>query len=197
MTTQVLTAALMIGLGVICGETMNEPVTDAMVLDHEADRITGETERLDEVYEGKVVLIVNVASRCGYTKQYRSLEELYRLHKDDGFEVLAFPANDFGGQEPGSNDEILEFCRSSYDVTFPMFAKIAVTGDEAHPLYDDLRSQPEPIGGEPRWNFTKFLVDRSGRVVARFESAQDPMGEVVLSAVEEALAAEQDDPEGD
>lgn len=163
---------------------------DAFVLDHDVDRITGETERLAEVYEGKVVLIVNVASRCGFTRQYEGLQELYEAHKDDGLVVLGFPANDFGGQEPGTNEEILEFCTSAFDVSFPMFAKIAVTGDDAHPLYKDLRDQPEPIGGEPAWNFTKFLVNRSGEVVARFGPRVEPTDEALVREIEELLEAD-------
>lgn len=160
----------------------------AFVLNFEMERIEGEKERLDK-YKGKVVLIVNTASRCGLTPQYEALEKLYRERKDDGFVVLGFPANDFRNQEPGTNEEILEFCRQRFDVTFPLFARISVLGETAHPLYKRLASQPEPIGGEPRWNFTKFLVDRQGRVVARFEPGVRPDDERLTSKVEELLAA--------
>ena len=173
----------------ISADTGMESVeVDPFVLDHEADRITGEAENLEDAYLGDVLLIVNVASRCGYTKQYAELEELYRAHKDDGLVVLGFPADDVGGQEPGSDAEIMEFCSSRFDVTFPMFAKIAVTGDGTHPLYQDLAQQAEPIGGAPKWNFTKFLVNRSGEVIARFEPADAPMGDKLRAAVEAALA---------
>jgi glutathione peroxidase len=168
----------------------NNGSIDALVLDHEAERIDGTVESLAEVYKGRVVLIVNVASRCGYTPQYEDLEALYREHAEQGLVVLGFPCNDFGAQEPGSNDEVHEFCTSTFDVTFPMFAKVAVLGDEAHPLYMDLRQQPAPIGGEPKWNFTKFLVGRDGRVLRRFEPKDTPMGETIRAAVAEALAAQ-------
>jgi len=156
------------------------------VLDHDVNRITGEAESLGQ-YEGKVVLIVNVASKCGYTGQYEQLEALYKQHKDDGFVVLGFPANNFLKQEPGSDEEILEFCTSTYDVTFPMFSKIDVLGEEAHSLYKDLAGQPEPIGGEPQWNFTKFLVNRQGQVISRFDTKTSPDDEQVVAAINALL----------
>lgn len=159
----------------------------AYVLNFEMERIEGEKERLDK-YKGKVVLLVNTASRCGLTPQYEALEKLYRDRKDDGLMVLGFPANDFRNQEPGTNEQILEFCRERFDVTFPLFARIGVVGEDAHPLYKRLAAQPEPLGGEPRWNFTKFLVDREGRVVARFEPGVRPDDERLTSKVEELLA---------
>lgn len=156
------------------------------VLDHEAKRITGETESL-QTYEGKVVMVVNVASKCGFTGQYEQLESLYDKYKDQGFVVLGFPSNQFGSQEPGSNAEIAEFCRSTYDVSFPMFEKVDVKGENAHPLYKELVSQAEPIGGEPEWNFTKFLIARDGTVARRFDTRTSPDDEKVVSAIEELL----------
>jgi glutathione peroxidase len=134
-------------------------------------------------YEGKVVLIVNVASRCGFTPQYAGLEALYEKYKDRGFAILGFPANNFGGQEPGTNEEIKTFCSTKYNVTFPMYSKISVKGDDKAPLYQFLTA----TGGEIQWNFTKFLVDKSGRVVARFEPKVTPESSEVTSAIEKAL----------
>lgn len=140
-------------------------------------------------FKGKVVLIVNVASRCGFTKQYASLQALYESRKDQGFVVLGFPANNFMGQEPGSDAEIKQFCTSKYNVTFPMFSKISVKGADQHPLYKLLASQPKPVGEEPGWNFTKYLLDRDGRAVARFGPSTDPMSEQVTKRVDELLSA--------
>lgn len=162
---------------------------ESSVLAHEAVRMDGRVVELDEAYAGKVVLIVNVASRCGYTRQYEGLEEAYRTWKEDGLVVLGFPANDFGRQEPGSNEQILEFCRSRFDVTFPMFEKVVVTGERAHPVYRAIAELDPPIGGEPRWNFTKFLVDHTGTVLARFEPSDEPMGETMQQAIAEAIEA--------
>ncbi len=127
-------------------------------------------------FRGKVLLIVNVASRCGFTPQYTGLEALYRKYRDRGFEVLGFPCNQFGAQEPGSEAEIGAFCSSTYDVTFPMFGKIDVNGADAHPLYQHLKNaRPGLLGTEGiKWNFTKFLVDRQGEVVARYAPKDSP-----------------------
>jgi glutathione peroxidase len=140
-------------------------------------------------YRGKVVLIVNVASRCGFTPQYAGLEALYEKYKDRGFVILGFPANNFGGQEPGTNEEIKTFCTTKYNVTFPMYSKISVKGDDKAPLYQFLTDQQAnpATGGEIQWNFTKFLVDKSGRVVARFEPKVTPQSPDVTSAIEKAL----------
>lgn len=140
----------------------------AYVLNFTMERIDGTEESLEK-YKGKVIVMVNVASKCGFTTQYKGLERLYRTYKDDGLVVLGFPANNFANQEPGTNEEIAAFCRDTYDVTFPMFAKISVIGEDQHPLYKRLTSQPAPIGGNPKWNFTKFVVDQKGRVVARVD----------------------------
>ena len=127
-------------------------------------------------YKGKVMLIVNVASKCGFTSQYEGLEDLYRTYKDRGLVILGFPCNQFGGQESGSEEQIMDFCRLNYGVTFPMFAKIEVNGANTHPLYVHLKKrQPGILGSEViKWNFTKFLVDRQGHVVQRFSSSSKP-----------------------
>ena len=135
-------------------------------------------------YQGKVVLIVNVASRCGFTSQYAGLEALYEKYKDRGFVILGFPANNFGGQEPGTNEEIKTFCSTKYNVTFPMYAKSSVKGDDKAPLYQFLT---DTTGSEIQWNFTKFLVDKNGKVVARFEPKVTPESPDVAGAIEKAL----------
>lgn len=140
-------------------------------------------------YKGKVVLMVNVASQCGYTAQYETLQKLYAAKKDAGLVVLGFPANNFGSQEPGSEADIKQFCSSKFNVTFPMFSKISVKGDDTHPLYKKLAEQPKPVGGEPGWNFTKFLVDRSGHVVARYDSKVKPDAKDLTTKIDELLAA--------
>ena len=140
-------------------------------------------------YQGKVVLIVNVASRCGFTPQYAGLEALYEKYKDRGFAILGFPANNFGAQEPGTNEEIKTFCSTKYNVTFPMYSKISVKGDDKAPLYQFLTDQQAnpATGGEIQWNFTKFLVDKNGKVVARFEPKVTPESPEVAGAIEKAL----------
>lgn len=164
------------------------PEDKAFVLWPTMNLIDGTPQRLD-AYRGKVVLMVNTASKCGLTPQYEALEKLYREHKDRGLVILAFPANNFAGQEPGTNKEIAEFCTQNYGVTFPVFEKISVKGDDCHLLYRQLAGQPEPIGGEPKWNFTKFLIDRSGRVVARFEPRITPDDPRVIEKIKELLEA--------
>ncbi len=158
----------------------------AYVLHHTVEMIDGGQESLEQ-YRGRVVLTVNVACECGLTKQYAKLEALYRKYKDRGLVVIGFPSNDFGGQEPGSNAQIAEFCSSKFDVTFPMAGKICVVGDEAHPLYRQFCDQPAPIGGEPEWNFAKFLVARDGQVVDRFDAKTEPDDPAVIFAVEKHL----------
>jgi glutathione peroxidase len=163
-----------------------KPTTPTSVLDTTATRIDGTSENLS-IYKGKVVLIVNVASKCGLTGQYKALQSLYDAKKDDGLVILGFPANDFASQEPGSNSDIKAFCESKFGVTFPMFEKISVKGDGAHPLYKALAALPAPLGGEPKWNFTKFLVDRSGAVVARFEPRTKPDDPAMVKAIDSLL----------
>lgn len=162
--------------------------SDPYVLGYTMNRIDGSSEDL-ATYKGKVVLIVNVASQCGYTKQYAGLEKLYESKKEDGLVILGFPANEFGKQEPGSNAEIKEFCSAKFNVTFPMFEKIVVKGEGVAPLYKQLAAQPAPIGGEPKWNFTKFLVDKSGKVVARYEPAVKPDDQNLIKKIDELLRA--------
>lgn len=139
-------------------------------------------------YAGKLVLVVNTASRCGLTPQYEGLEALADRYRARGFEVLAFPANDFMGQEPGTDAEIREFCRLKYDVSFPVFSKLHVKGDEQHPLYAFLTEKSQKPG-PVKWNFTKFLVDPQGRVVERFEPKVDPSDKLVVQAIESRLPA--------
>jgi len=142
-------------------------------------------------YKGKVVLLVNVASKCGYTPQYTALEAIYEKYKDRGFVIVGVPANNFGSQEPGSNAEIKTFCSSKYHVTFPMMAKVSVKGSDITPLYQFLtdKSANPQTGGEIQWNFTKFLVGPDGRVIARFEPNVTPDSPEVTSAIEKALAS--------
>jgi glutathione peroxidase len=149
------------------------------------DNIDGEETKLEK-YKGDVLLVVNVASRCGHTKQYAGLQTMYEQYKDQGFKVLGFPANNFMGQEPGTEEEIKEFCTTNFGVTFPMFSKISVKGDDTHDLYKWLIATSDP-DQEVRWNFEKFLVDRDGKVVARFEPGVQPEDEKLVAAVESAL----------
>jgi glutathione peroxidase len=141
----------------------------------DAKGINGQTQSLAD-YQGKTLLIVNVASKCGFTPQYKGLEALYRQYKDKGLVVLGFPCDQFGHQEPGDETEIKNFCSLSYDVSFPMFAKIKVNGDDAHPLYKHLKSEATGLLGTEgvKWNFTKFLVDKSGKVIKRYGSIDTP-----------------------
>jgi glutathione peroxidase len=157
------------------------------VYSYTLNSIDGKPAPLTE-YKGKVVLIVNVASQCGYTPQYSALEAIYEKYKDQGFVILGFPANNFGAQEPGTNEEIKTFCSRKYSVTFPMFSKISVKGTDQAPLYSYLTKETGPgISGDIKWNFTKFLVDRSGSVVQRFEPAVTPDSEEMVGAIEKQL----------
>jgi glutathione peroxidase len=140
-------------------------------------------------YKGKVLLLVNVASKCGFTPQYTALEALYEKYKGQGLVVIGFPANNFMAQEPGSNEEIKTFCSRKYNVTFPMYSKISVKGDDKSPIYQfltDKGANPN-TGGEIKWNFTKFLVARDGAVISRFEPAVKPDSPEVIAAIEKAL----------
>ncbi|PFK46431.1 glutathione peroxidase [Bacillus cereus] len=145
------------------------------VYDFSAKTITGEEKSLRE-YEGKVLLVVNVASKCGFTPQYKGLQAIYEKYKEQGFEILGFPCNQFGGQEPGTEEEITSFCELNYDVSFPMFTKVDVKGDSAHPLYTYMTEQVPGILGMKavKWNFTKFLIGRDGKVIDRFAPQTKP-----------------------
>jgi glutathione peroxidase len=163
---------------------------DKSVFDFTLNSIDGQPAPL-AAYKGKVVLLVNVASKCGYTPQYTALESTYEKYKDHGFVTVGIPANNFGAQEPGTNQEIKTFCSSKYNVTFPMMAKVSVKGEDITPLYQfltDKAAHPQ-TGGEIQWNFTKFLIGPEGNVIARFEPAVTPDSPEVISAIEKALAS--------
>jgi glutathione peroxidase len=153
-----------------------------------AKDIEGTEKSLSE-YQGKVLLIVNVASKCGFTPQYKGLESLYKRYQQRGFVVLGFPANDFGRQEPGTDEEIKSFCSLTYGVTFPMFSKVSVKGKSIHPLYAFLtEKETNPrFAGKITWNFNKFLLDRAGKIVNRFDSKVEPTGDRIPRAIEEVL----------
>jgi glutathione peroxidase len=140
-------------------------------------------------YQGKVLLVVNVASKCGFTRQYKPLEAIYRKYKDKGLVVLGFPCNDFGGQEPGDLADIKQFCQTKFEVSFPMFDKLKVRpGSDQHKLYVALTGKDSPFPGDIKWNFGKFLLSRDGTILARFASADEPDGDKVVKAIEAALA---------
>lgn len=177
------------------------------VYDFTVEDIQGNEVKLSD-YSGKVLLMVNVASKCGLTPQYEGLEKIYREYKDKGFEILGFPANEFAGQEPGTNDEIAGFCRSTYGVDFPMFSKIVVKGEGQHPLYQFLTSKKSEatelpggklktilkekglLSGQPSdisWNFEKFLIDRKGNIIGRFAPDVPPESEMIKGVIEKEL----------
>lgn len=157
------------------------------VYQFEEKSISGEVIPLSS-YEGKVLLIVNTASECGYTPQYKGLQELYEEYQDEGLVILGFPANNFGGQEPGSDEEIAEFCELNYGVSFPLFTKVSVAGEDIHPLFDYLTAEQNPdFTGDIGWNFEKFLVDREGNLTRRFRSKVTPDSNELVSAVKELL----------
>src|SRR5215813_11256431 len=163
-------------------------MAEKSVHDFSMKNIDGKETKLSD-YRGKVLLLVNVASQCGYTPQYEGLQAIYGKYRDQGLVVMGFPANNFGGQEPGTNEEIKQFCTLKYKVSFPMFAKISVKGADMHPLYKFLTSKesdPE-FGGDISWNFNKFLVDRNGKIIARFDTREKPEGAAVTQAIEKAL----------
>jgi glutathione peroxidase len=197
-------AALVLGGGiwacsVFGANVIKEPTTmptngtvdhPASPLDFVVKDIDGNVVQLSK-YRGKVVMLVNVASHCGFTPQYAGLEKLYETYKDKGFVILGFPANNFGGQEPGTDDVIKSFCTAKYNVTFPMMSKISVKGDDKAPLYKFLTEAPTAgdFAGDITWNFNKFLVDKNGNVIARFASPTKPDDEKLVGVVEKALAA--------
>ena len=140
-------------------------------------------------YQGKVMLVVNVASKCGYTPQYAAMETIYQKYEKQGLAVLGFPCNQFGAQEPGTTVEIKQFCTSKYNVTFPMFDKLDVNGDQRHPLYVLLAGKDSPFPGDIKWNFNKFLIGRDGKILKRFDSKVKPDAPELTEAIEAALAA--------
>ncbi|HZS10359.1 MAG TPA: glutathione peroxidase [Blastocatellia bacterium] len=169
------------------GNTMTTAAAKSLY-EIEIKDIEGNQVRLDK-YRGKVLLIVNVASKCGYTPQYEGLQKIYEKYKEKGLLVLGFPANNFGGQEPGTEEEIKTFCKVKYNVSFPLFAKLSAKGSDIHPLYQYLTSKetdPE-FAGDITWNFNKFLIDRNGKTIARFSSKDTPESEGVTKAIEQAL----------
>jgi len=160
------------------------------IYDHDVKALDGGPADLHD-YEDRAALVVNVASRCGLTPQYEGLERLHAQYRERGFTVLGFPCNQFAGQEPGSGAEIAEFCSTTYGVTFPMFEKVDVNGEERHPVYDELTRTPDAEGhdGDIRWNFEKFLVAPGGEVVARFGPLTEPDAPALIEAIEEVLRA--------
>jgi glutathione peroxidase len=161
--------------------------TNEVIVDHTVQTLEGETKKLSD-YRGKALLIVNTASECGYTPQYADLQQVYAKYREQGFEVLAFPSNDFGGQEPGQPEEIREFVDDAFSVTFPIFDKVHAKGPEQSPLYKTLTEDTaEGIKGEVKWNFTKFIVDPQGKVVARFEPPVKPTDREVTTTIEKVL----------
>jgi glutathione peroxidase len=167
---------------------MQQPLSAASVYDYDLTTIDYATIHLSD-FRGKVLMIVNVASRCGYTPQYAGLQKLYLAHKDQGFVIVGIPSDDFGQGEPGSNPEIKQFCRRKYDVTFPMMSKVLINANPRLPLYEYLTDEDQnpKTGGEIRWNFTKFLIGRDGTILARFEPAVTPEDPALVTAIENAL----------
>lgn len=163
------------------GKISMDNINDITVLDMNNNKI-----KLSD-YNGKVLMIVNVASECGYTKQYAGLQKIYEKYNPKGFEILAFPCNDFGGQEPGTNEQIQNFCSSKFGVTFKLFDKIKVLGDEKSPLYDRLINNNVTENGDVKWNFEKFIISKDGKIVARFRTKVEPASDEVISAIEGEL----------
>ena len=178
MRTLSLIAALMLGQ---IATVRAESIYDIKLKD-----IDGKDTTLS-AYKGKVLLIVNVASKCGFTKQYTGLEATYQKYKAKGFVVLGFPCNQFGGQEPGSNEEIKQFCSSKFNITFPLFNKMDVNGDKRHSLYDALTGKNSPFPGDIKWNFTKFLIAKDGKILKRYESATTPESPEVIEGIDAAI----------
>ncbi len=181
MRTLLISLVLMSGSAMACGDLLN----------HSLRPLAGKTpETLCSRFEGKVLLIVNTASKCGFTPQYEGLEALHEKYRDQGFSVVGFPSNDFMGQEPGSETDIKEFCTLTYGVKFPMYEKTAVKGAQAHPLYKHLT---EATGSAPGWNFHKYLIDRSGKVVNNFGSRTKPDDKAMVAQIEALIAAKPTD----
>jgi glutathione peroxidase len=178
MLHQIVISATLLFSPAFGGDLTKIPINDA----------EGKSTSLEN-YSGKVVLLVNVASKCGLTPQYEALEALYKKHKDQGFVILGFPCNDFGNQEPGTIEEVQKFCKATYDVTFPVMGKISVKGEAQHPLYLALTGKDGAFPGDVKWNFGKFLIGRDGNPIARFEPTTKPDSPELVSAVETALAS--------
>ena len=187
-------SALVVGWGLIAGlhsvqadqEGQLMVAKTPSIYDFTMDDIDGKPVNLSQ-YRGKVLLVVNTASFCGNTPQYSDLEKIYETYQEKGLEILAFPANNFGQQEPGTNQEIKTFCFTKYSLTFPLFSKISVKGEDKHPLYRYLTEQ-SPFPGEVEWNFQKYLIDRSGNVVARYHHRTKPLSDEIVRGVETALS---------
>lgn len=174
-----------LGLAAVSSVVAADPKTCSSLLDLEVRRLAGdEVVNLCEAYQGQVILVVNTASKCGFTPQYEGLEALYRKYKDRGFVVLGFPSNDFANQEPGSEEEIQKFCRLTYSVEFPMFEKVSVKKGKAAPLFERLANAGAPY---PKWNFYKYLIDRNGNLVDYYISTTAPEGGKVEKAIERLL----------
>jgi glutathione peroxidase len=184
MKTVLMSFILFVGI-IILSTTSLVQAESINVHTFEVENMAGEKVNLSD-YKGKALLIVNTASKCGFTKQYKPMESLYQKYKDQGFEVLAFPANNFGGQEPGSNEEIKDFCYTKYKTTFPLFAKSSVKGSGITPLYKYL-TQESGFKGAISWNFNKFLIDPDGNVVARYSSGVDPLSSKLVDKLETIL----------
>jgi len=166
-------------------QSESEVDTPSSIFDFTMTDIDGNTVALSQ-FKGKVIMVVNTASFCGNTPQYDGLQTLYEQYRDQGFTILAFPANDFGKQEPGTNKEIAEFCYTKYALEFPLFSKITVLGENKHPLYQYL-TEETPFRGEIKWNFQKFLIDRSGQVIARYRPGMKPLTPQIVEGIESAL----------
>jgi glutathione peroxidase len=179
---RLLVAALVLSVLGLTVQAGDKPVSE--VLDQTVKNIDGKDVNLAD-YRGKVVLVVNVASQCGYTKQYTGLQSIYTRYKDKGFVILGFPCNQFGKQEPGTEADIKQFCSSKFNVTFPMFAKVEVNGDKTSPVFAALKSQKP---GDVKWNFEKFLINKKGEVVARYGSKTTPEGDELTAAIEAELS---------
>ncbi len=191
---RIAVSVLVVGWGLIAGlhsvqadqEGQLMVAKTPSIYDFTMDDIDGKPVNLSQ-YRGKVLLVVNTASFCGNTPQYSDLEKIYEAYQEKGFEILAFPANNFGQQEPGTNQEIKTFCFTKYSLTFPLFSKISVKGEDKHPLYRYLTEQ-SPFPGEVEWNFQKYLIDRSGNVVARYHHRTKPLSDEIVRGVETALS---------
>jgi glutathione peroxidase len=190
LSSLAILAALLVVAPLAVVSASDETKKPSSVLDFHVKDIEGKDVDLAS-YKGKVLLIVNTASHCGYTSQYKDLEAFYEKYKGEGFEVLAFPANEYGNQEPGTNAQIKEFCSTNYKVSFPLFSKVVVKGKGINPLFEFLTSKETnpKFGGPIKWNFNKFVVNRKGEVIARFEAKRDPnWSEPVVAAIDKALA---------